>query len=82
MRSPLTTMRIAVDLDRALELAMHGVVARQVRIGFGAAQIVHRDDLDVLVAPGFVQGTQDIAADAAVAVDGDADGHGQLLRKS
>ena len=37
---------IAVDLDGALEFAVHGVVARQVRVGLRVAEVVDRDDLD------------------------------------
>src|SRR5690606_15785051 len=66
---------VAVDLDGAGELAVGGVVARQVRVGLGIAQIVDGDDFDVVLLAGFVVGTQDVAADAAVPVDGDADGH-------
>jgi len=41
------------------------------RIGFGRREIVEGYDLDVLAA-GFHNGAQDIAADAAKPVDGDA----------
>ena len=71
--------RIAVDRDRALELAVRRVVPRQVRVGLGAAEIVDGDDLELAVSAGFVQRTQDVAADAAVTVDCNADGHEGLL---
>ena len=54
---------------------MHGVVAGQVCVGFGVAEIVERDDLDLLLAIGLVQRAQDVAADAAVTIDSDFDGH-------
>ena len=53
---------------------MRGVVARQVRIGLGLAEVVDRDDLDVVLLPAFVMRAQDVAADAAVTVDSDFDG--------
>ena len=67
--------RIAGDLDRAVEAAVGRVEAGQVGVRLGAAEVVDRDDLDLAVAAGFVQRAQDVPADAAVAVDGDADGH-------
>ena len=71
--------RVAVDRDLARELAVRGVVARQMRVGLGAAEIVDGDDRDVVLLAAFVVGAQDVAADAAVAVDGDFDGHSSLL---
>ncbi len=75
MRSPLTTSRVAVDFHFAVELAMHGVVAREVRVGLRVAQVIERDDLDFFLAIRFVQRAQDVAADAAIAIDTDFDGH-------
>jgi hypothetical protein len=46
------------------------------RIGFHRTQIVDGDHLDIGAA-GFDDGAQDIASDAAEAVDGDFDGHGE-----
>ena len=43
---------------------MHGVEAQQVGIGLDRAEIVDPDHLDILAA-GFRDGSQDIAADAA-----------------
>jgi len=40
---------------------VHRVVARQVRVGLGIAQIVDGDDFDVVLLAGFVVGTQDVA---------------------
>ena len=42
--------RIAVDLHLAAELAVRGVVARQVGVGLRIAEIVERHDLDFLLA--------------------------------
>jgi hypothetical protein len=49
-------------------------MARQVRVRLSVAEIVDRDDLQP-VFPGFVMSAQDVAADAAVPVDRDFDGH-------
>ena len=57
------------------ELPVRRVVLGQMRVRFGIAQIVHGDDLDLARAIGLVQRAQHIAADAAVAVDGNLDGH-------
>ena len=53
---------------------MHAVEAEQVGIGLDRAEIVDGHDLDIGTA-GFDDGAQDIAADAAKTVDGDADCH-------
>ena len=58
---------------------MGGVVLGEVRIGARIAQVVDRHNLEFALATGFVDGAQDVAADAAVAVDGDLDGHAELL---
>ena len=55
---------------------MGGVVLGQVRVGLGVAEVVDRDDLDLLSATGFVQRTQNVAANATVTVDGDLNCHG------
>jgi len=72
----------ACHADRARKLAVRGVVLGQVGIGLGIAEIVDRDDPDRVGAVVFVQRTQDVAADAAVAVDRDLDRHGVVLCKS
>src|SRR5882672_4174899 len=59
---------------------VYGVVARQMRVGLGVAQIVDGDELQVVALPAFIVRAQDIAADAAVAVDGDSNAHAKLLR--
>ena len=50
---------------------MHGIEAQQMRVGLGRREIVDGDDRDV-VALGLDDGAQHVAADAAEAVDGDA----------
>ena len=40
------------------------------RVGLDRREVVDGDDLDIL-APGFHDGAQDVAADAAEPVDGD-----------
>ena len=69
--------RVAVDRHFMREAAMHAVVAQQMRIGLDRAEIVDGDDVDVLAA-GFMDGAQDVAADAAKSVDGNSDGHFSL----
>ncbi len=69
--------RIAFDLDREFERAVRGVVARQMRVRFRVAEIVHGDDLDLAAALALVERAQDVAADPAIAIDCDFDGHGE-----
>ncbi len=57
---------------------MHAVEAQQVRIGFHRAEIVDGNHFDIGAA-GLDDGAQDVAADAAKTVDGDANCH---LRRS
>src|SRR5438552_619223 len=66
---------VAVDLDLAGESAVHGVVARQVRIGLRVAQVVERDDLELPGALALVEGAQHVASDTPVTVDADLDSH-------
>ena len=53
---------------------MHEIVAQQMGVGLDRAEIVDADHFDV-VAAGFGDGAQDIAADAAKPVDRDPDCH-------
>ena len=62
--------RVAVDRDLAGEAAVHRIEAQQMRIGLDRPEIVDADDLDVLAA-GFGDRAQHVAADAAESVDGD-----------
>ena len=57
---------------------MGGIVAGQVRIGFRIAEIVDGNDLDIIFFTAFVVGAQYIAADAAIAIDGNFDRHAGL----
>src|ERR1700730_6770178 len=70
---------VALDLDVAVEAPVNGVEAQQMRIGFRRSEIVESHDLDVL-ASGLHNGAQDIAANAAKTVDGDANRHFWLPR--
>ena len=53
---------------------MHRVEAQQMRVGLDRAQIVDADHFDILAA-GFRDRAQHVAADAAEAVDGNSNGH-------
>ena len=74
--------RVAVDLDLARELAVRGVVARQVRVRLRAAEVVDRDDLDPVLLAALVVGPEHVASDAAEAVDADLEGHDTYSEKS
>jgi hypothetical protein len=50
-----------------------------VGVGLYRAQIVDGDDLNIVFFAGFVVRAKDIASDAAVAIDGDFDGHMRVL---
>ena len=65
---------VALDRDFAGKAAVHGVETQKVRIGLDRRQVVYGDDFDI-VAVGFDDGTQNIAADAAKPVDGNANRH-------
>ena len=73
-----TLMDVAVDRHGAGEAAMDAVEAQQMGVGLDRTEIVDRHDFDVLAA-GFDDRAQDVAADAAEAVDRDPDGHVQSL---
>ena len=60
---------IPVHLHRSGKLAVSGIVAGQVGVGLGIAQVIDRDDADLSGAPALVQCPQDISANSAVAVD-------------
>ena len=53
---------------------MHGIEAQQMGVGLDRAEIVDADDFDILAA-GFRDRPQDVAADAAKSVDRDPDCH-------
>src|SRR5438309_1659643 len=54
---------------------MHAVVAEQMRIGLGAAEVIDRDRYQI-VAPALDHGAQYEAPNASEPVDGDLHGHG------
>ena len=66
---------VAVDLDLRAESAMDRIEAQEMRVRLDRAEIVDRHDLDVLAA-GFVDGAQHVAADASEPIDGNLDRHG------
>ena len=66
--------RVAVDLHLAVETAVHRVEAEQVGVGLDRAEVVDRDDLDIL-ASRFHDGAHDVAADAPEAVDCNTNSH-------
>ena len=66
--------RVALNLYFVREAAVHGIEAQQVGVGLDRAEIIDADDFDVLAA-GFVDRPQDIAADAAKPVNRDPDCH-------
>src|SRR5204863_2049258 len=45
------------------------------RIGLDRSEVVDRYDFDGVLFTALIMGTKDVAADAAVTVDGDFDGH-------
>jgi hypothetical protein len=72
---------VALHLDGAGKLSMRRVVAREVRVRLRGPEVVHRDDLEIVRLVALVVRAKDVAADAAVAVDGDTDGHEGRLRE-
>ncbi len=69
---------VAVDMDLPREFSVGRVIARKVSVRFGAAQIVDRDDREIVAALrayAFVVSAHDVAADAPVSVDRDFDAH-------
>src|SRR5690606_10871359 len=66
---------VTIDLDLAREAAMHRVIAGQVRVRLGVAEIVDRDDPDLPGTTALIKGTQDVPADTTVTVDCDFDCH-------
>jgi hypothetical protein len=70
---------VALDRHGPGEAAVHRVETQQMRVGLDRPQVVDADDLDI-GAPGLGDGAQDVAADAAEPVDGNADSHGSRSR--
>jgi len=48
-------------------------------IGFGIAEVVDGDDLDLVVALALVQRAQHVSTDSAITIDGDLDCHEHCL---
>src|SRR5690606_37116266 len=71
--------RVAFHRHLAGKASVRGVVLEQVRVGLRVAQVVDGDELQVVLPAAFVVRAQDVAADAAEAVDGDLEGHGITL---
>jgi hypothetical protein len=63
------------DLHRARELAVGGVVARQVAENLGVAKVVDRDHLHLIGTTAFVERAQHVAPDTAIPVDRHLDCH-------
>src|SRR5205823_1754102 len=66
--------RVALDRHFTGKAAVHRIVAQQMRIGLDRREIVDGDDFGI-VALGFDDRTQDIAADTAESINGNANGH-------
>src|SRR5262249_20116323 len=63
--------------DGLRQYAEDAVVLEQMRHGGDVAEVVERDDLDVV--PALLRGAPEVAADPAEAVDANSDGHPGLL---
>ena len=68
--------RIAVHRNGSREAAMRRVKARQMSVGLWIAEVVDGNDVDFLIAMTLVDRAQNITADATVAIDADANRHG------
>jgi hypothetical protein len=77
---PVDAQALGGLLHRAGVAAEDRVVLDQVRQGGVVGQVVERDELDV--GAGRLGGAEDVAADAAEAVDAYADGHVAVLLRS
>src|SRR5439155_9348804 len=64
--------RILLRSDVHTEAAVHRVVGEQMRQRMGVGDVIHRHELDVVAAQAR---PQDVAADAAKAIDADRDCH-------
>ena len=66
---------VPVDGNFPRKLPVHGVVLGQVGVGFRVAEIVDRNDADLIGSATLVQRAQDVASDASVTVDCNLNGH-------
>src|SRR6478752_5163117 len=62
---------VTLHSDFARETAMYAIEAQKVRVGFDRAEIVDGNNLDVFAAI-FRNGAENVTADAAKSVDGNA----------
>ena len=69
----------AVFFNFGGKAAVHGVKLGQVSVGGQIAAAVDGDDFELVAQTVFVDGADNLTADAAVAVDGDFDRHGCFL---
>ena len=65
--------RVLTFFNLSVETTVYGVVLGQVCVNFCIAQVVDSNDLEFITAACFIQRTQNITADTAVAVDSDFD---------
>ncbi len=66
---------LAFHRDRAGKFSVDGVVARQMRIGLRVAEVVDRDELQIVSLSAFIMSAQDVATYSSVPVDGDSNCH-------
>src|SRR6185503_3763107 len=71
--------RIAVDFDLSWEFPVDRVIAREVHVRLGIAQIVERYDLHLSRALALISGAQDVASDATVTIDANLYRHDNLF---
>ena len=71
---------IAINLNRSREATVRSIVARQVCVAIGIAEIIDRNDLDLRSLVALVQCAHHVAADSAIAIDGNLNGHPILLK--
>jgi len=73
---PVNHDRVVVDRDLAVEDAVHGVVLEEVREGLRVGEVVHGDEIEVLVAG---DRPENQSTDPPETVDRELEGHGVLL---
>ena len=56
------------------------IVARQMCVGFNRSQVIDRNDLDIVLFVALVMSAENVAADTAIAIDGNANSHFMFLR--
>src|SRR6185312_14735896 len=73
---------VAIHAHRRREAPVRGVVLQQVGVGLGVAQVVDRDELQIVLLAALVVSAQHHAADASKSVDGYLDHPNMLLTTS